>query len=123
MCRPLTVTCLRRVAGIDICDHYFTFSDLKIPCKNPDSQECRDGKAELVDFQNPSTLCAGRIDGLYLDADERGKRCVKALEKYGQSLHRVNLEGPGTVSWWKRKSAKKGEEVGAAKSKESSKDF
>ncbi|KAK4508558.1 hypothetical protein PRZ48_002297 [Zasmidium cellare] len=123
MCRPLTVTCLRRVAGIDICDHYVTLSDLKIPCKNPDSQECRDGTAELVDFQSPPTLCAGRTDGLYLDAEERGKRCVEALEKYGRSLHRVNLEGTGKVSWWKRKSGKKVEKDGAAKAQESNEDI
>lgn len=67
MCRKLTVTCQRKVANIEISDHYYTFQDLRIPCKDRGSFDCRVDAAELADFQNTPTTCAGKFEVLRYD--------------------------------------------------------
>lgn len=60
MCRKLTVCCQRFISkNVSVSDHHIIFSDLKVPCIEPGTAKCRSGEADLKDFQNPPTTCAG----------------------------------------------------------------
>ncbi|EME48382.1 hypothetical protein DOTSEDRAFT_18919 [Dothistroma septosporum NZE10] len=101
MCRTLTVCCQRTVnKNISISDHHLTFSDLKIPCIKPGTATCHSGEAELKDFQNPPTTCAGSAANHAIQSEICETMCHASLREYGKSLHRMNTAGPEKKGWW-----------------------
>ncbi|PIB00991.1 hypothetical protein CB0940_01577 [Cercospora beticola] len=63
MCGPLIVTCgcAPIVHKQNRATHYVVCEHLLVPCKNAGDRICKAGLGEIVDFQNPSTECAGKF--------------------------------------------------------------
>ena len=66
MCNALTVSCQHSRGGGDptiptpyTTGHSLTLEGMMLPCKNQGSPACKAGIAELQNFQNAPTFCAG----------------------------------------------------------------
>ncbi|KAI5370879.1 hypothetical protein Slin15195_G017520 [Septoria linicola] len=92
MCGPLIVTCgcTPSAHKHNRPTHTLAIPKLVVPCKEPGGEACKAGEGELVEFQNPSTECAGSIAGHHPNSKEAEEICAETLKKYGDSVYRMN---------------------------------
>ncbi|GIZ39417.1 hypothetical protein CKM354_000280000 [Cercospora kikuchii] len=92
MCAPLIVTCgcAPLVVKQNRATHYVVCENLLVPCKNAGDRICKAGLGEIVDFQNPSTECAGCLAGHSPYSQAAKEICEASLKKYAEAVYKAN---------------------------------